>query len=505
MITKFVGSPTDLNKVKRIALVYSSSILLESQINLLTPNYLGSSIKYIIDATDSIIDGEHTNEFVLTDFSPFIFNAVVFYDLDMNPIGFSMLDQEVTTIEYNIETIIIIPNFIINLTDDRYIEISLGDTNYTEHIANTNKVHKRLFNAENYAMTSEQVLNQKYNPTKFTNQVKEAIQLKRVYRYAGNFSMANNKLLHLNFELNTAGLPENSPRIDVMSTYLLPNGKSLEYKSSWCRIFKIDDFYYFIDYDGNSLIIRGLNTNTNVSISIRNIVQFGSNMFVTYTSEDGYLIYSTPSIINNELVLLSKVNSSFTNYIRFAREFDDESIHPYKLQSPTNPEVITNKMKDLFSRLKVNRYLKSMMEIVGFTQNLLIYKIGSTTCFLSDVSVSNKDGVVNSVPFRYEFQWDQLEVISNKAVIIHRTSSDTWKLFQIIPTDSSKMIYKSIVYELGTTNNWRKLDFIAKTQVNPYKLAGSNNSPELSILMNPIDGNVWRYSKTDNKLIFSTL
>jgi len=200
MITKYIGAASELNNATKIALVESPELLNEAQIPQMTPDYFGNKYRLSISVTKE--DG--INKFKLnTVDKKFSFNAIIFYNLNDDPIGFSMLDSSIELNKYNISKLEIIPEFIIT-SDKSYIELSIKYTDYKTHIESTSKVHKNLFKATNNSINVKEIAKTKVKDSKYSNDLTDALLNEKIYRYSGDLSLARSKL--------------------VQSTYNLPNG-----------------------------------------------------------------------------------------------------------------------------------------------------------------------------------------------------------------------------------------------------------------------------------------
>jgi hypothetical protein len=577
MITKFIGAASELNSVTRIALVYTSTLLLESQISELTPDYFGVGLKHIIDILgytapefdidttglgdysgsqkqgydttpdvtpgtvdyddsagvvgvdfvdetksgnkgevalnlDNLIipenitqDGDSgiitgdidtgNDKFVLEEFEHFEFNAIIFYASDMTPIGFTMLDQPVNTQLYGVERLIINPRFIITTPTDNYIEIELEETNYEEHVANTDKMHKRLFKAIDYALHPSEVEEVEAKPTGFTTQLSEAIQSNKSYRYSGNMSVTDKQMTQLSKTLSFE-MAE-----DQYTQLMYPDLEIRNVKSRWSRVMEVNGYIYAIRYDLGSyngwLRVQGINNSISRSVTgLGNFYFFGSNFFVVMVSGNKYVTYSTPElIVNNKKVILSQLTQPLSADLSFTRNFIDNSLHAYRYAA-TGVTPLSNGLSDVIDRMKLINRLSMISEIVGYCNGLIVYKIhaSNSTFIQTDAprrSTTSDAGIKTNIPFEYVFNWSALEAVSNKAFLIKKSTDNNWKLFQVLPESGDGTVYTNTIYNLGAENNWRKLDLISMTRVNPMSL---------NILMTPVNGRVWKLS-SDRKTI----
>lgn len=518
MITKFIGAAYDLNKVTKLSIVYTDNVLIESNIPSYTLSYGGYEVITVLDklyneeSDSSIFKYEGYK-------SDFKFNAIIFYSPDAIPVGFTMLNQTINTAEFKIQSIQINLAFTIDQSGNRYIDIDLDNVSYSSHVANTSKVHKKLFSKpSDYAMTYSEISKLSTDRSDYSDTLSSGASgdSRKVVRYAGDLMIGNN-------------------RIDSKTIYC---DNLLRYT----KLIKINGIIYLFTWDnsGNLLIYKeGTYVNLVTEFSLPGTLKIGSNLVVSET-EDKFILYKSEELVSGNAYILSEVDKKlYTDLgysLRTVYDLVNHYLYFYRVPSDENLTGVTldsTYLSDIADRLGMTDKLRTIKSLVGVSNGIMIYytesgelmiksdipvigeeydehylyrdKVSSNTRLESESIdtrksypiryINNEEGSgtkVNNSPMTYPFEVDSVELISSKSIIVRRSSNKNWVILEIRPKELNGSLneadYELKSYTLGTTNNWRRLDLISRNKVNPMNL---------DILFSPLEGRLWRIEKVD--------
>lgn len=186
MKTLFVGSEYDIINCSRALLVELPNQTLDiKDLSAYTISHFGTN--------KLLLQRDERNElFVRIPSSRhFNFTHIIYYDAFSVPIGFTDLQQTISTQKYGIETITLSLDFTIF---NSLVEVSVV-FNYGDHISETIKkiAHLSLFNDNNSAVSPNDIVDLESKPTQFSKNFLEIDRIpNRLYKYSGNFGMGSN-------------------------------------------------------------------------------------------------------------------------------------------------------------------------------------------------------------------------------------------------------------------------------------------------------------------------
>jgi hypothetical protein len=381
MITKFIGSSTDLESVDKIGIAYlDNGVLFESDISTYTPS--NSLFKELILVTRS------ENKFTCNVTKNFKFNNIIYYK-NAVPIGYSNLGYILDTESYSIETITI--EFEFNTTTSTY-EIELS-TDYTQHIGSVSKQHKKLLTNNVYANLID-IEDVDRNP--ITGCTLSDLHNGSLIRYSGTYRFNGGKLLRTDLFIDQAYVSSDTLAdvvtindIDCAITY----HKSDEIKSGSNYFRLIDNLYHhhrFIDL-------------YSFHIRIDSIIEVGSNLiiFSGYKSEDKES-ESNPKL-NFEINLPTDLSVDNGSTIM-------NDINVSELGSVFNYD--TEKVGIWYVRNDVTK------EIYFYRHNK---KTNSTSSYITPLSLDFKDTLTDlgydSIPVNEKYPSDTIIGLSNDSII----------------------------------------------------------------------------------------
>jgi hypothetical protein len=416
MITKFIGSSTDLESVDKIGIAYlDNGVLFESDISTYIPS--NSLFKELILVTRS------ENKFTCNVTKNFKFNNIIYYK-NAVPIGYSNLGYILDTESYSIETITI--EFEFNTTTNTY-EIELS-TDYTKHIGSVSKQHKKLLTNDVYANLID-IENIDRSP--ITGCTLSDLYNGSLIRYSGTYRLNGGKLLRSNLYIDEAYINTDTLAdvvtindIDCVITYHKGDLKS---GSNYFRLIdNLNHHHRFIDlYSFN--------------IRIDSIIEVGSNLII-FSGYKGTSLTKSNFEINLPSDLSVDNGSTIMNDINVAELGD---IFNYNV-SEVGIWYVRN---DITKEIYFYRHNK---------------ETSSTSSYITPLSLDFKDTLTDlgydSIPINKEHQSDTIIGLSNDSIIyidannsykMCSSESDTEYGLDSDFTDIRLLGNKSILYYKG--------------------------------------------------------
>lgn len=535
MITEYIGSAYDLKNCSKIAVIDFRYNLDKNSIEKYTLDYIRNNINFTFI---ELVNRDENGEFKIIVSTNFKFSGIIMYDSLSHPLGFTMLNQTIDTLEYKIETITFRLLFTIDVQDKSYIDIEIDNPSYYSHVINNRRVHGELFNSpSDAAMSVNQIDSQESNRSIFTNVLYPG-NSEDYYRYSGDLLKDKNVVRSVSFKINTW----NEQILNAFKTYRK-------------RMIKVDNKYYFCMFSEDHLLIYSPDEVLPIFDSHFNfrIQDLGTNMMVVRVLNSEvpkYEVYATCDLIKGSQKLLTYADYESKDYpgfnLEFVRDLVSGDLVPYLLSPSKGLISLTQRMSDIIMRLDISVLKQSLIrDVIGIADNLFIYRDATIdsddpriliqsdvvhapypeelsepmqykTRVIETIQINSNDAYyLNSKklqpgvkdwedisPFIYELPFNDIVAISNKALLVQRTNGD-WYLLTITPKieETDQGIFMRDWYilksnHLGHDNNWRKLSFLAHHKLNPRNL---------SLLMTPIDGRLWRLVTQDHYSIITAL
>lgn len=438
MITKYIGSALDFVNTNKIALVYvaNDGILLEE----LIPQYtLNSSYFESVHTIDKNADGEFYMEVT----EDFLFNNIVMYSNDGTPLGFTNLTQIISTAEYHIETIRI--DFEFTIINNQYV-IDINFINYSQHIAETKIVHKKLFdipqrNCKTLDKISIDALTSKR--TVFTNNLFDLTRdANLVHRYSGNLSKGFSRI--------------------ESDEWVIDEGD----KDFLVDFFNIEGSIYLICQNQNLLTIYKDRSSVPKTIQLDFIPEvIGTNMILG----NGKL-YPTEEIISNKIEPLNSLGNYKTVLDPITKE-----LLIYRFDNLLGVVPISKKLERIFLHLNVEDIVYDLMYA---TEGLVVY--------YDNESLSTKLlTYYQKEPFEIQGQIENISFLTNNLFVFEK-KNDSYgnKYIYEIRQKHNDLTYEGKSFILGNNGRYRKLDMLSKQM--DYKVR------EIDLLKITNEGCMWK-------------
>lgn len=437
MITKYIGSLNSYYKLSKIALVDNQGeILKERFIPKYTLNYFDNPVIVSRDVTQS---DQIKFDYILPTDAHFSFDAIIFYTENNVPLGFTSLGYTVDTKEFQIKTLTINFDFLVTV-NEVFINTSYT-SDYKEHYEDTKDAHKKLLRVK--ALDLDQL--KKVRPKKssvFTN----IMQSDKLLRYSGQYVKGDKYAACCDFYNGLGNIVE--------------TGDTQIVKVEGTEYLVISDTSAITIYDKDNRI--GIASDLTIDKVYRNIAVCGTKLYSmvdAYSKGKLHYLYEYSGLIVPNLLT--------------------KDAYLYSVDTKTKLAVPASKE------------LSNLLSRTGFTKQInKLLAVGTTTIVYEDTDGTTQvfgDFIIEDTQqFKLDYRFDDIQMVSDRVILIHRTDTHLWYSVEIVPTISGDAVK---IYRLGTDNDWRCMSKFARNRYNPMNL---------SLIMSPCEGKLYKRYMNNN-------